>query len=57
MHLAGNDIPVFLRSFLNCHVIDILPHDGYLFNEHAVQNTLIPADSLFRPRHPESLKL
>jgi hypothetical protein len=36
MHLAGDDIPVFLRSFLNCYAIDILPDNGYLFNEHAV---------------------
>ena len=35
MHLAGDDIPCFLRSFLNCYAIDILPSQGYVFNEHA----------------------
>ena len=44
MHLAGDDIPVFLRSFLNCYAIDILPNDGYIFNEHAVHG---PPDKIF----------
>jgi len=44
MHLAGDDIPVFLRSFLNCYAIDILPRDGYIFNEHAVHG---PPDKIF----------
>ena len=44
MHLAGDDIPVFLRSFLNCYAIDILPDDGYVFNEHAVHG---PPDKIF----------
>jgi hypothetical protein len=44
MHLAGDDIPVFLRSFFNCHAIDILPKDGYIFNEHAVHG---PPDKIF----------
>ena len=44
MHLAGDDIPVFLRSFLNCYAADILPHDGYVFNEHAVHG---PPDKIF----------
>jgi hypothetical protein len=44
MHLAGDDIPVFLRSFLNCYAIDILPNDGYVFNEHAVHG---PPDKIF----------
>jgi hypothetical protein len=44
MHLAGNDIPVFLRSFFNCYAIDILPKDGYIFNEHAVHG---PPDKIF----------
>jgi hypothetical protein len=44
MHLAGDDIPVFLRSFLNCYAIDILPHGEYVFNEHATQG---PADKIF----------
>ena len=44
MHLAGDDVPVFLRSFLNCYAIDILPNDGYMFNEHAVHG---PPDKIF----------
>ena len=44
MHLAGDDIPVFLRSFLNCYAIDILPNEGYVFNEHATRG---PADKIF----------
>jgi hypothetical protein len=44
MHLAGDDIPVFLRSFLNCYAIDILPDNGYTFNEHAVHG---PPDKIF----------
>jgi hypothetical protein len=44
MHLADDDIPVFLRSFLNCYAIDILPNDGYTFNEHAVHG---PPDKIF----------
>ena len=42
--LAGDDIPVFLRSFLNCYAIDILPDAGYIFNEHAVHG---PPDKIF----------
>ena len=44
MHLAGDDVPVFLRSFLNCYAIDILPNNGYVFNEHAVHG---PPDKIF----------
>ncbi len=44
IHLAGDDIPVFLRSFFNCCAIDILPNDGYIFNEHAVHG---PPDKIF----------
>jgi hypothetical protein len=44
MHLAGDDIPVFLRSFLNCYAIDILQNDGYIFNEHATHG---PPDKIF----------
>lgn len=44
MHLVGDDIPVFLRSFLNCYAVDILPNDGYTFNEHAVHG---PPDKIF----------
>ncbi len=44
MHLAADDIPVFLRSFLNGYAIDILPDSGYVFNEHAVHG---PPDKIF----------
>ncbi|MDR3690309.1 MAG: hypothetical protein P4L46_13085 [Fimbriimonas sp.] len=44
MYLAADDIPVFLRSFLNCYAVDILPKDGYVFNEHAVHG---PPDKIF----------
>ena len=44
MHLAGDDIPVFLRSFLNCYAVDILQNDGYIFNEHAVHG---PPDKIY----------
>lgn len=44
MHLAGDDIPVFIRSFLNCYAVDILPKSEYVFNEHAVHG---PPDKIF----------
>jgi hypothetical protein len=44
MHLAGDDIPVFLRSFLNCYAVDILEKSGYTFNEHAVHG---PPDKIY----------
>jgi len=44
MHLAADDIPVFLRSFLNCYAIDILPDQEYVFREHATGG---PPDKIF----------
>ena len=44
LHLAGDDIPCFLRSFLNGYAIDILPDQGYVFNEHATHG---PPDKIF----------
>jgi hypothetical protein len=44
MHLAGDDVPVFIRSFLNCYAVDVLPENGYVFNEHAVHG---PPDKIF----------
>ncbi len=44
MHLAADDIPSFIRSFLNCYAVDILPGSGYVFNEHAVHG---PPDKIF----------
>lgn len=44
VHLAADDIPAFLRSFLNCYAIDIVPDQGYVFNEHATRG---PPDKIF----------
>jgi len=44
VHLAGDDIPAFLRSFLNCYAVDILPDQGYIFREHATRG---PPDKIF----------
>jgi hypothetical protein len=44
MHLAADDVPVFLRSFLNGYAIDILPQGEYVFNEHAIHG---PPDKIF----------
>jgi hypothetical protein len=44
LHLAGDDIPCFLRSFLNGYAIDILPNESYVFNEHATRG---PPDKIF----------
>jgi hypothetical protein len=44
MHLAGDDVPVFIRSFLNGYAVDILPDQGYTFNEHAVHG---PPDKIY----------
>jgi len=44
VHLAGDDIPAFLRSLLNGYAIDILPNSGYIFNEHATRG---PPDKIF----------
>jgi hypothetical protein len=39
LHLAGDDIPCFLRAWLNGYAIDVLPDQGYVFNEHATHGT------------------
>jgi hypothetical protein len=44
MHLAADDVPVFLRSFLNGYAIDIVPGSEYVFNEHATRG---PEDKIF----------
>lgn len=44
MHLAGDDVPVFIRSFLNGYAVDILPDQDYVFNEHAVHG---PPDKIY----------
>lgn len=44
LHLAGDDPPVFLRSWLNGYATEILVNDGYTFNEHAVHG---PPDKIY----------
>lgn len=44
MHLAADDPPAFLRSWLNGYARDILPNDGYIFNEHTLHG---PPDKIF----------
>lgn len=44
LHLAGDDTPCFLRSLLNGYAIDVLPDQGYVFNEHATHG---PPDKIF----------
>ena len=44
MHLIGDDVPAFLRSFLNGYAVDVIPEAGYIFNEHAVHG---PPDKIF----------
>jgi hypothetical protein len=44
LHLAGDDAPCFLRTLLNGYAIDILPNEGYIFNEHATHG---PPDKIF----------
>ena len=44
VHLAADDIPVYLRSLFNSYAAHILPQDGYTFNEHAFAG---PPDKIF----------
>ena len=44
MHLVSDDVPAFLRSFLNGYAVDVIPEAGYVFNEHAVHG---PPDKIF----------
>lgn len=44
LHLMADDAPCFLRSLLNGYAIDILPDQGYVFNEHATHG---PPDKIF----------
>lgn len=44
MHLLADEIPAFLRSFLNGYAVDIVPDGAYVFNEHAVHG---PPDKIF----------
>jgi hypothetical protein len=44
MHLVADDVPAFLRTFLNGYAVDVIPEAGYIFNEHAVHG---PPDKIF----------
>jgi hypothetical protein len=44
IHLAADDAPSFLRSWLNQYATIILPDDGYIFREHTVNG---PPDKIF----------
>ncbi len=43
-HLLGDDIPVFIRSFLNSYAIHIVPQKQWVFNEHVFGG---PPDKIF----------
>lgn len=44
LNLVSGDPKTFLRTFLNDYAVDVLPKDGYVFNEHAVHG---PPDKIF----------
>jgi hypothetical protein len=44
LHLAGDDAPNFLRSWLNQYAVLLLPDQGYIFREHT---TTGPPDKIF----------
>ncbi len=44
IHLAGDDVPNFLRSWLNQYAVLILPTEGYVFREHTTGG---PPDKIF----------
>ena len=44
IHLAGDDVPCFLRSWLNQYAVLIQPDKGYVFNEHTTRG---PPDKIF----------
>lgn len=44
IHLAADDAPNFLRSWLNQYAVLLLPDNGYIFNEHTTQG---PPDKIF----------
>ena len=44
IHLAADDAPNFLRSWLNQYAVLLLPDQGYTFNEHTVHG---PPDKIF----------
>jgi hypothetical protein len=44
IHLAADDVPNFLRSWLNQYAVLLLPNDGYTFREHTTGG---PPDKIF----------
>ena len=44
IHLAADDAPNFLRSWLNQYAVQILPAEGYTFREHTTGG---PPDKIF----------
>ena len=44
IHLAADDAPNFLRSWLNQYAVILLPDDGYIFREHTIGG---PPDKIF----------
>lgn len=44
VHLAADDAPNFLRSWLNQYAVILLPDSGYIFREHTIGG---PADKIF----------
>jgi hypothetical protein len=44
VHLAADDARPFLRTWLNLYAINLLPHEGYIFNEHTTRG---PPDKIY----------
>ena len=44
VHLAADDVGPFLRTWLNLYAINLLPRDGYIFNEHTTRG---PPDKIY----------
>ncbi len=44
IYLDAEDTPNFLRSFLNQYAVDIVPEQGYIFNEHTTRG---PPDKIY----------
>ena len=44
IHLAADDVPNFLRSWLNQYAVMVLPENGYVFREHTTGG---PPDKIF----------
>ena len=44
IYLDADDVPNFLRSFLNQYAVDIVPEQGYIFREHTTRG---PPDKIY----------